>query len=172
LKEIRDNESAAADREGTSSLGLGLTEDRANAVRRSAVPAGTDVVDEGTDASLNSVCEMDTLPAGSIGRGEGQMLVKVGSVKDIAAGEMRVFDVAGTKVNVANANGQLHAFDDTCTHTGCSLARGKLTGTTVTCACHGSQFDVTSGAVLRGPAQRPERSRRVQVEGEKLLVEA
>jgi nitrite reductase/ring-hydroxylating ferredoxin subunit len=100
------------------------------------------------------------------------MFVKVGSVKDIAAGEMRVFDVAGTRVNVANANGQLHAFDDTCTHTGCSLARGKLTGTTVTCACHGSQFDVTSGAVLRGPAQRSERSRRVQVEGENLLVEA
>ena len=30
----------------------------------------------------------------------------------------------------------------------------------MTCACHGSQFDVTSGAVLRGPAQRPVRSRR------------
>jgi 3-phenylpropionate/trans-cinnamate dioxygenase ferredoxin subunit len=99
------------------------------------------------------------------------MMVRVGSSKDIDAGRMRVFDVAGTKVNVARANGHLYAFDDTCTHTGCSLARGKLEGTTVTCACHGSQFDVTSGAVIRGPAQRPERSRLVQVEGEKLLVE-
>ncbi|MEP7346192.1 MAG: Rieske 2Fe-2S domain-containing protein [Gemmatimonadaceae bacterium] len=104
-------------------------------------------------------------------RGKRHILINVGSVKDIAAGEMRVFDVAGTRVTVASADGQLHAFDDTCTHTGCSLAKGKLTGTTVTCACHGSQFDVTSGAVLRGPAQRPERSRRVQVEGENLLVE-
>ena len=100
------------------------------------------------------------------------MLIKVGSVKDIAAGEMRVFDVAGTRVTVANVEGQLHALDDTCTHTGCSLAKGRLTGITVTCACHGSQFDVTTGAVLRGPAQRPERSRTVQVEGEHLLVEA
>ena len=100
------------------------------------------------------------------------MFVRVGSVKDIAAGHMRVFDVEGTNVNVANADGQLYAFDDACTHTRCSLAKGKLAGTTVTCACHGSQFDVTSGAVLRGPAQRPERSRRVQVEGENLLVEA
>ena len=99
------------------------------------------------------------------------MLVRVGSSKDISVGQMRVFDVSGTKVNVASANGHLYAFDDTCTHTGCSLARGKLEGTTVTCACHGSQFDVTSGAVIRGPAQRPERSRLVQVEGEKLLVE-
>jgi 3-phenylpropionate/trans-cinnamate dioxygenase ferredoxin subunit len=85
---------------------------------------------------------------------------------------MQVFDVAGTIVNVANVGGQLHAFDDTCTHAGCSLAKGKLEGTTVTCACHGSQFDVTSGAVLRGPAQQPVRSRLVQVQGEDLLVDA
>ena len=100
------------------------------------------------------------------------MLVRVGNSKDVVAGKMHVFDVAGTKVNVANAGGHLHAFDDTCTHTGCSLAQGTLDGTTVTCACHGSQFDVTSGAVLRGPAQRPVRSRLAQVEGENLLVEA
>ena len=92
--------------------------------------------------------------------------------KGIAAGEMQVFDVEGTKVNVASVGGQLHAFDDTCTHKACSLAKGKLDGTTVTCPCHGSQFDVTSGAVLRGPAQRPVRSRLVQVEGDHLLVES
>lgn len=84
---------------------------------------------------------------------------------------MRVFDVAGTKVNVANAGSRLYAFDDTCTHMGCSLAKGRLAGTVVTCACHGSQFDVTSGAVLRGPAQRAVRSRAVQVQGDDLLVD-
>lgn len=100
------------------------------------------------------------------------MLVRVGDANDVATGEMRVFDIAGTKVNVANADGHLYAFDDTCTHAGCSLAKGDLDGTTVTCACHGSQFDVTTGAVLRGPAQRPVRSRPVQVEGGGLLTEA
>ena len=99
-------------------------------------------------------------------------LMRVGSSTDVPAGQMRVFDVAGTKVNVAHAGGHLYAFDDTCTHTGCSLARGRLEGTTVTCACHGSQFDVTSGAVLRGPAVRPVRSRSVQVNGTDLLTEA
>jgi len=100
------------------------------------------------------------------------MLVRIGSSKDVVPGQMRVFDLQGTKVNVANADGNLYAFDDTCTHAGCSLARGKLDGTTVTCACHGSQFDVTSGAVLRGPATRPVRSRPVKVEGANLLAEA
>ena len=100
------------------------------------------------------------------------MLLRIGNSKDVNAGQMRVFDVAGTKVDVANADGHLYAFDDTCTHLGCSLGMGKLDGTTVTCRCHGSQFDVTSGAVIRGPATRPVRSRLVQVEGEALLAEA
>jgi nitrite reductase/ring-hydroxylating ferredoxin subunit len=99
------------------------------------------------------------------------MLARIGSAGDVADGHMRVFDVSGTKVTVASADGHLYAFDDTCTHQACSLANGELEGTTVTCACHGSQFDVTSGAVLRGPAERPVRSRAVRVEGEDLLTE-
>ena len=99
------------------------------------------------------------------------MLVRIGNARAVLAGEMQVFDVEGTKVSVASVDGHLHAFDDKCTHMGCSLAKGELDGTTVTCPCHGSQFDVTSGAVLRGPAQQPVRSRLVQVEGQDLLVE-
>ena len=99
------------------------------------------------------------------------MLIRAGKSTDVVDGQMRAFDVAGTKVTVASADGQLYAFDDTCTHAGCSLAKGTLIGTTVTCHCHRSQFDVTSGAVLRGPASRPVRSRIVQMQGEDLLVE-
>jgi len=99
------------------------------------------------------------------------MFVRIGNSKDVAPGQMRMFDVEGTKVNVANANANLYAVDDTCTHMGCSLASGHLDGTTVTCRCHGSQFNVTSGAVIRGPAQRPVRSHQVKVEGEDILVE-
>jgi hypothetical protein len=62
------------------------------------------------------------------------MLARVGNSTDVVAGQMRVFDVAGTRVNVASADGHLYAFDDTCTHTGCSLARGTLDGMTVTCS--------------------------------------
>ena len=99
-------------------------------------------------------------------------MVRVSAGDTFAEGEMRVFDIDGTKVSVAAAGGRLYAFDDTCTHMGCSLAKGKLDGTTVTCPCHGSQFDVTSGAVIRGPAQRPVRSRFMKVEGGDLLLES
>jgi len=98
------------------------------------------------------------------------MMRRIGGSADVVTGRMRVFEVEETKVCVANANGHLYAFDDTCTHRGCSLGKGKLEGTTVTCPCHGSQFDVTSGAVIRGPAIRPVRSWMVQVEGGDLLA--
>jgi nitrite reductase/ring-hydroxylating ferredoxin subunit len=100
------------------------------------------------------------------------MLVRIGDVQEVAEGQMRVFDVKGTRVNVVRTAGQIYAFDDTCTHMGCSLANGSLEGTTVTCACHGSQFDVTSGAVVRGPAQRAVRSHAVEVRDSDLLAEA
>jgi nitrite reductase/ring-hydroxylating ferredoxin subunit len=99
------------------------------------------------------------------------MLIRIGAATDVADGQTRVYDVAGTRVNVANADGHLYAFDDTCTHMGCSLARGRLDGTRVTCACHGSQFDVTTGTVIRGPAQRAVRSRAVAIDGADLLAE-
>ncbi|MGH8542948.1 MAG: Rieske (2Fe-2S) protein [Gammaproteobacteria bacterium] len=54
------------------------------------------------------------------------MLVRIGNATDVAAERMRIFDITGAKVAVANAGGHLYAFDDTCPHRGCSLAMGKL----------------------------------------------
>jgi 3-phenylpropionate/trans-cinnamate dioxygenase ferredoxin subunit len=99
------------------------------------------------------------------------MLVWIGDAEAVPSGEMRAFEVSGTRLNVTNTGGHLYAFEDTCTHMGCSLANGELDGTVVTCACHGSQFDVTTGAVLRGPAQRPVRSVALTVENGQLLTE-
>jgi nitrite reductase/ring-hydroxylating ferredoxin subunit len=58
------------------------------------------------------------------------------------------------RITIARVGGRLYAFDDlcTCTTEPCPLSGGLLTGTTLMCQCHGSKFDVTTGAVLRGPA--------------------
>jgi nitrite reductase/ring-hydroxylating ferredoxin subunit len=89
----------------------------------------------------------------------------------VAEGNLAAFDVGGERVAIANVGGVFHAFGDTCTHLQCSLAEGRLEGTVVTCSCHGSRFDVTSGEVLRGPAQNPVRSYAVLVEDDALRVE-
>src|SRR5215469_15993079 len=52
------------------------------------------------------------------------------------------------RVSVARVGGRLYAFDDLCTHEACPLSAGLLTGTTIMCQCHGSRFDITTGAIL------------------------
>jgi len=79
--------------------------------------------------------------------------------------------VEGTAVGVFNVSGALHAIEAKCTHVGGPLEQGVVSGTVVTCPWHGSQFDLTSGAVRRGPANRPVRSFPVRAEGVSLIVE-
>jgi len=52
-----------------------------------------------------------------------------------------------------------------CTHRQSPLIEGKLDGTTVTCPIHGAQFNVCTGAVLRGPASDPLKTYRVTTTG-------
>jgi nitrite reductase/ring-hydroxylating ferredoxin subunit len=98
--------------------------------------------------------------------------VVVGRADDLEEGGMRAFDVQGTRIAVAHVNGTFHAFDDTCTHMGCSLAEGDLEETTVICPCHGSEFDVRSGAVLQGPAREPVDSYETRVESDNLEIKS
>lgn len=95
----------------------------------------------------------------------------VGRNSEIGEGEIASYEVGGTRIAVTRVAGQFHAFDDTCTHQQCSLADGEIEGTTITCPCHGSQFDVTSGSVLNPPATEPVKTYTARVEGEELQVE-
>jgi 3-phenylpropionate/trans-cinnamate dioxygenase ferredoxin subunit len=58
------------------------------------------------------------------------------------------------RISVARVDGRLYAFDDlcTCTDESCPLSGGLLTQTTLMCQCHGSRFDIATGAVITGPA--------------------
>jgi nitrite reductase/ring-hydroxylating ferredoxin subunit len=97
--------------------------------------------------------------------------VTIGRADEVEEGQMRAYEMAGHRVAVARVGDTLHAFGDTCTHRQCSLAEGDLEGTVVTCPCHGSQFEATTGVVLHGPAEHPVPSYRVQVTGDELQVE-
>ena len=61
------------------------------------------------------------------------------------------------RISVARVGDRLFAFDDLCTCGGraCPLSGGLLAGTTLMCQCHGSRFDIITGAVINGPATEP-----------------
>lgn len=49
--------------------------------------------------------------------------------------------------------GAIACFSAVCTHQGCLCSR--VVDNKAVCPCHGSSFDVFTGAVVRGPAQQP-----------------
>lgn len=97
--------------------------------------------------------------------------IKVTQTGRVAPGTGTVVDANGTAIALFNVGGTFHAIANACTHVGGPLGEGTLDGTTVTCPWHGSQFDVTSGQVRKGPARRPVATYPVRVEGSDVFVE-
>jgi nitrite reductase/ring-hydroxylating ferredoxin subunit len=97
-------------------------------------------------------------------------MTSIGKQVDLPPGAVRVFQVGGRSVAVANVDNQLYAFDDVCTHRGCSLSDGSLNGIFITCPCHGSVFRVTDGTVAGGPAETDVEAYAVQVVDGEILV--
>ena len=91
---------------------------------------------------------------------------------DIPVGGLTAIDVRGTRIAIANVDGTYYAFDEECTHEQCSLVEnGELAGATVTCVCHGSEFDVRTGSVVAPPARLPLKVYPIQVQGDVLRIE-
>jgi nitrite reductase/ring-hydroxylating ferredoxin subunit len=98
--------------------------------------------------------------------------VKVSSAKALAVGTMLGAEAGGKLILVANVDGKYYAIGNKCTHRGCKLSGGTLKGSDIVeCPCHGSNFDVKTGNVVKGPAKTPEPAFRVKVEGDELLVD-
>jgi 3-phenylpropionate/trans-cinnamate dioxygenase ferredoxin component len=97
--------------------------------------------------------------------------VRLASVSSIAEGRVAAFKAEDREIAVANVGGAYYAFNDICTHRRCSLADGELDGTILTCICHGSRFDVATGEVVRGPAQRALEVYPVTIESDELRID-
>ena len=68
---------------------------------------------------------------------------------------------------------QLSSVSTVCTHRGCNLADGNYDpqSMVITCWCHGSEFNVASGAVVKDPAKIALARFAVQVDGTDVLVD-
>jgi len=96
--------------------------------------------------------------------------VKVALTSEVPEGKMKMVQMAGHQLCLANIGGKFYAIGNQCTHVGGPLAQGFLKDYTVTCPLHGSQFDLRTGEVKRGPAVKPEPAYEVKVEGSDVLL--
>ncbi len=90
------------------------------------------------------------------------MLVKLCDKVILPTSEMKTFKVKGHEILAVKIGGNIYCLDGRCTHAGAPLAEGTLEGEVLTCPWHYSQFDITSGMVLRGPAYKPLKIYRVE----------
>ena len=80
--------------------------------------------------------------------------------------------VDGLDVVVAEVDGATFGVEDRCSHAGCAFSEdAELAGFEIICNCHGSEFDIRTGAVRRGPAERPVRTVPVRVVGDRIEVD-
>ncbi len=73
---------------------------------------------------------------------------------ELGDGQMMLAIAGAERVVVGRCPEGLFAFSDSCTHRGGGLSDGALVGCTVQCPWHGSQFDIRSGRVVAGPAEK------------------
>ena len=86
----------------------------------------------------------------------------------IPVGSGTVF--GGPKVVVTQPTaGEFKAFSAVCTHMGCIVS--QVSNGTIDCPCHGSQYNMTTGAVVAGPAPSPLPAAQIKVSGNSIFLE-
>ena len=77
----------------------------------------------------------------------------LGSAKDVPKGHAAAFTIpsSGDPGIVIHADGAFYAYDAVCPHAGCTVGY-YAANDIIVCPCHGSEFAVTTGDVINGPA--------------------
>jgi Rieske Fe-S protein len=87
---------------------------------------------------------------GSTSSGAGGTVL--GTASEIPVGGGKIFTANKVVVTQPSA-GEYKAFSAVCTHMQCLV--DKVSNGTIQCPCHGSQFSITNGSVVAGPAPSP-----------------
>lgn len=107
----------------------------------------------GTAAAPDSAGGVPSASSGGSG-GSGGASGGLAKVSDIPVGGAVSAETAdGRPVIVSQPSaGQIVAFSAICTHQGCTVAPA---GSMIRCPCHGSTYDLATGANTGGPAPKP-----------------
>ena len=91
----------------------------------------------------------------------------LGAASEIPLGGGEIYTAAKVVVTQP-ARGQYKAFSAVCTHVGCIMS--AVTNRTIDCPCHGSQFKITNGAVITGPAPSPLPPKQIKIVGGNVVL--
>lgn len=82
---------------------------------------------------------------------------------ELPPGGMKTVESGGESILLVNVDGKFYGMDAICTHEGWDLSEGTLEGHRVTCAGHGSVWDLTTGKAEFDEPLKPEPLYDIQV---------
>ncbi|XAS75193.1 Rieske (2Fe-2S) protein [Dermatophilaceae bacterium Sec6.4] len=142
---------------GAAVAGVGL-------VGLTACGSGSSSPGTGGGGSDSAAGEVTSSSGGSAAGGQTAVTVPV---DEVPVGGGKILAKQAVVVTQPSA-GVFKAFSAVCTHQGCIVAqiKDKMIG----CPCHGSEFSITDGSVLNGPATTPLPAKTVTKKGLDLTV--
>jgi nitrite reductase/ring-hydroxylating ferredoxin subunit/uncharacterized membrane protein len=97
--------------------------------------------------------------------------VYVADINELEISQMKLLHINGQRVVLGRTDKGYVAFEDRCPHKGGALSGGALVCGTVQCPWHGSQFDVTTGALKAGPAEKSIKTYKLTEESGKIYLD-
>jgi Rieske Fe-S protein len=139
----------------------------ASAQATAASPAGPAAASPMAGSTKKAAAEPE--PAKKDTKGAARVTGTVlGAASEIPVGGGKIYTAAKVVVTQP-VRGQYNGFSAVCTHVGCILS--EVANGTIDCPCHGSEFKITTGAVVTGPAPSPLPKKQVKiVDGKVVLV--
>jgi Rieske Fe-S protein len=125
----------------------------------------------GTNAGAPPATGAGSAPSSASGAGGGSTAGAQGSAlattSEIPVGSGKIF--TSEKIVVTQPNsGDFKAFSAVCTHMGCIVS--TISNGTIDCPCHGSQYSISTGAVVGGPAPSPLAAQAIKVTGSNIFL--
>jgi nitrite reductase/ring-hydroxylating ferredoxin subunit len=122
------------------------------------------VADPATSSGAGATGAAASAPASASSAAGGALA----ATSDIPVGGGKIFDTQLTVVTQPTA-GEFKAFSAVCTHMGCTV--NQIADGRIDCPCHGSEYSITDGAVLAGPAPRPLPAKTIKITGDSIFLE-
>ncbi len=160
------NEAGVVDQAGAAAQAAMPT---SGAMASSGAMSGSDVMSSPGPASPGPASPAQASPAPGKPEKEAKLIgIVLGAASEIPVGGGKIYTAAKVVVTQPT-RGQYKAFSAVCTHVGCIMS--EVANGTIDCPCHGSEFKITTGAVVTGPAPAPLPKKQIKiVDGQVVLL--
>lgn len=148
---------------GVGLVGLASAITACGAGNSSSTPAAGNAA--GTTGGAGTAAPASSAAAG--GASSSAATNELAATSKIPVGGGMIFPEPQVVVTQPTA-GEFKAFSAVCTHMGCIV--NQISNQTIDCPCHGSQYSITTGAVVSGPAPRPLPAKQIKVSGDSIFL--